>query len=98
MVMCSAMNTSLLRAPRFPLRMPLQYQKSGVSHWFEGKTLNISRTGILFHADESVPKDATLDIRVEFPGKVTFSCQGSVVRTENSAFAVRIHRYNLCRA
>jgi hypothetical protein len=96
--MSTAMNPSPLRAPRFPLRMPLQYQKSGAPHWFEGKTLNISRTGILFRTDESVPKDATLDIRVEFPGKVTFSCQGSVVRTEESAFAVRIHRYNLCRA
>jgi len=95
--MASTMNTSLLRAPRFPLRMPLQYQKSGVSHWYEGRTLNISRTGILFHTDGSVTKDATLDIRVEFPGKVTFSCQASVVRAEDSAFAVRIHRYNLRR-
>jgi hypothetical protein len=64
--MASILNASLLGAQRFPLRMPLQYQKSGVSHWYEGKTLNISRTGLPFPTDGSVPKDATLDIRVEF--------------------------------
>lgn len=77
--------------------MPLQYQKSGVPHWYEGKILNISRTGILFHTDESLPQTAILDIRVEFPGNVELSCQGSVVRAEDSAFAVRIHRYRLHR-
>ena len=96
--MASAMNTCPLRARRFPIQVPIQYQKSGVPHWYEGKTLNISRTGILFQTDEALQKDATLDIRVEFPASGVLVCQGSVVRSQESAFAVRIHRYNLRRS
>ena len=96
--MASAIDSYPLRAKRFPLQVPLHYQKVGVPQWFEGRTLNISRTGILFQADEPLPKDATLDIRVDFPANVTLSCQGSVIRTENDAFAVRIHSYQLQHA
>jgi hypothetical protein len=86
------------RAQRFALELPLHYQKSGMPHWHEGKTLNISSTGILFCTDEALPQNATLDIRVDFPSKVTLACQGSIVRSEESAFAVRIHRYRLHHA
>ena len=65
--------------------------------WHDGRTVNISRTGILIQSEELLPPDSTLDIRLEFPLKVTISCQGSVVRSEEPAFAVRIHRYRLRR-
>ncbi len=64
-------------------------------HWQDGKTINISRTGILFHADEKIPTDSILDIRIDFPLKAMLSCQGSIVRAEEPAFAVRIHRYRM---
>jgi hypothetical protein len=86
------------RAQRFPLQVPLHYRKKGMLNWQEARTLNISRTGILFHTDESLPLNSTLDIRVYFPSDLAMSCQGSIVRCEESTFAIRIHRYHLRHA
>ena len=83
------------RAQRFPLHIPIQFRKSGMPYWQHGKTVNISRTGILFHADEKIPEESVLDMQITFPLKLTLSCQGSIVRTQEPLFAVRIHRYHL---
>ena len=96
--MAEAARHYLARAQRFPLQVPVQYQRSGNSHWHEGRTVNISRTGILFQTDEPLPQTATLDIRLEFPANVMIFCQGSIIRSEPSAFAIRIHRYQLGRS
>ena len=93
--MVPSAETQIPRAPRFPLNFPLHYRKSGVQYWQDGRTINMSRTGILFRADEKIPAEAVLDIRINFPLKATLVCQGSIVRTERSKFAVRIHRYHL---
>ena len=85
------------RAQRFPLNVALHYRKSGMPHWQDGKTVNISRTGILFEADEVLPKDSVLDIQVSLPLKVSISCQATVVRSDESRYAVRIHRHHLIR-
>jgi hypothetical protein len=79
------------RAHRSPLKIPLHYRKSGMDQWLDGRTINISRTGILFRAEESIPPNSVLDILVEFPSRAALTCQGTVVRTERSASAVRIH-------
>jgi hypothetical protein len=89
----SRLHTS--RAQRFSLQMPLHYRKSGMLNWQEARTVNISRTGILFHTDESLELNSTLDISVSFPSDATMFCQGSIVRSEESACAIRIHRYHL---
>jgi hypothetical protein len=83
------------RAPRFPLHVPLRYRKSGMPYWQYGKAVNISRTGILFYADEIIPEESVLDMRISFPLKLTLSCQGSIVRAQEPMLAVRIQRYRL---
>jgi hypothetical protein len=93
--MAPSAETITPRAQRFPLDFPLHYRKSGVQYWQDGRTINMSRTGILFYADERIPSESVLDIRINFPLKATLVCQGSIVRTEESMFAVRIHRYHL---
>jgi hypothetical protein len=85
------------RAQRFPLNVQLLFRKSGMTYWQDGKTVNISRTGILFQTDETLPKDSVLDLRVNLPLKVTLSCQGTIVRSEESKCAVHIHRHRLLR-
>jgi hypothetical protein len=65
--------------------------------WHDARTMNISRTGILIQSDEIPQPDTRLDIRLDFPLKVTISCEGSFVRSEEKSFAVRIHRYRLHR-
>ena len=86
------------RAQRFPIHIPLLYRMSGMPDWQDGRTVNISRTGILIRADETPRPESTLEIRLKFPLNVTVSCHGSAVRSEESAFAVRIHRYRHHRA
>jgi hypothetical protein len=85
------------RAQRFPMHIPLHYRESGMSGWHDARTVNISRTGILIQSDELPQPDTLLDIRLDFPLMVTISCGGSLVRSEEKAFAVRIHRYRLHR-
>jgi hypothetical protein len=58
--------------------------------WQTGTTVNISRTGILFKAGETLGEDALLDVRLQFPNDVSISCKGTVVRSESSKFAVRM--------
>jgi hypothetical protein len=78
------------RAQRFPFQIPLHYRRSGTPEWHACETVNISRTGILFQTDETLPINSNLDIRVQFPSEVTLSCQGSVVRASESACAVHM--------
>ena len=41
------------RAQRFQLHLPLRYRRLGEKQWHEGTTENISRSGMLFQADET---------------------------------------------
>jgi hypothetical protein len=83
------------RAQRFPLQVSLRYRKNGVSHWLDGRTINISRTGILFRADERLSEKSVLEIIIQFPLKATLACRASVVRAEDMACAVHIHHSKL---
>ncbi len=46
---CSAQERP--RAQRFVLELGLQYRASGQTEWHEGRTENISHTGVLFRAE-----------------------------------------------
>jgi hypothetical protein len=83
------------RAQRFPLRIHLQYRKSNMPDWHQCKTVNISRTGILFRTNDRLEVNSLLEIQVLFPREVRLACHGSVVRTLDSACAVRIHNCHL---
>jgi hypothetical protein len=41
-------HSSAPRAQRYPLHIPLKYRPSGTPNWWEGRTENISRSGVLF--------------------------------------------------
>jgi len=83
------------RAERFPIRIPIKYRKEDLPDWHECKTVNISRTGILFQTDQALAIDCAPEILVQFPSAVTLSCQGSVVRQADSDYAVRIHHCHM---
>jgi hypothetical protein len=93
----NAVASHINRAQRYPLSVRLLFRTTGMTHWQDGKTLNMSRTGILFQTDEKLPKDSVLDLCVNLPSKVTLSCQATVVRSEESRYAVRINRQRLLR-
>ena len=72
------------RAQRFPLHLPLRYRPVGESSWREGLTENISRSGVLFRAQDllqvSTPVELTFMLSVADLNSEVF-CRGQVVRT-----------------
>jgi hypothetical protein len=83
------------RAQRFSMAVPIHFRKRGMDHWVRGKTVNISRTGILFSTEEAISPHSILDIRVDFPGAAAMTCQCTVIRTNPSEVAVHLHHPNL---
>ena len=75
------------RASRYPVNITVRYRPLGEIGWVESKTINISRSGILFEADEPLDVDTPLEISFDLPtefggsGDGTLTCRGMVVRT-----------------
>jgi PAS domain S-box-containing protein len=98
---------SPFRAPRFDLHLPLKYRMVGESNWRDGTTENISRSGMLFQAEESLSPSAQLEINLVLPAEIAglaaaeVVCRGEVVRTVegesptvNHALAAKIIQYH----
>jgi len=98
------------RARRFAIHIPIRYRKPHTSRWFEGRTENISYSGVLFRAEFPLQPKTTVELRFELPiailgeaeGKIV--CKGVVVRIEESpisaippALAVSIRGYRMER-
>ena len=79
--------SSPFRAQRFNLQLPLKYRLIGEADWSIGTTENISRSGILFRAQEMIPENAQLEINLVLPTEIAglssaeVVCRGEVVRT-----------------
>ncbi len=95
------------RAQRFYLQLPLRYRRLGEEEWHVGTTENISRSGMLFEADELLQPAAQLEINLVLPAEIAglsateVVCRGEVVRTIEQrgetlspALAARILQYH----
>lgn len=95
------------RAQRFQLHLPLRYRRLGETRWHEGTTENISRSGMLFQADELLQPSSQLEINLVLPVEIAglsateVICRGEVVRsvepqgnTLSPALAARILQYH----
>jgi len=98
------------RAQRFDFQLPLRYRASGETAWQEGRTENISRTGVLFWVGRSMEAHTPVEISFEMPVEVggergaEVVCQGEIVRTvlpattdAQPALAARILEYQFIR-
>ena len=96
-----------LRAQRFQLHLPLRYRRLGEKEWHEGTTENISRSGMLFQADEMLQPSSQVEINLVLPAEIAglssteVVCRGEVVRTVEKqgdtlspALAARILQYH----
>jgi hypothetical protein len=97
------------RAERFAIQIPVRYHKPHSSRWFEGRTENISHSGVLFRAEFPLDLETTVEMRVELPailgeapGEIV--CKGPIVRIVESpvsgippALAVAIRSYRMAR-
>ena len=92
------------RARRFNLQLPLRYRLVGEQNWHPGTTENISRSGLLFQAEEAIQPEAQLEISLVLPPEIAglapteVVCRGQVVRTETmgvtAALAAKILQYH----
>jgi len=95
------------RAQRFQLQLPLRYRRLDESGWHAGTTKNISRSGMLFKAEEALQPSIQLEINLVLPAEIAglsateVVCRGEVVRTEEQqgeslspALAARILQYH----
>ncbi len=68
--------------------MTLRYRPWGDRLWREGLTENISRSGVLFRAEQPVPVKSAIEMLLALPVEVgggensIVICRGRVVRTE----------------
>ncbi|HXZ30697.1 MAG TPA: ATP-binding protein [Terriglobales bacterium] len=75
------------RAQRFKLNLPLRYRQIGHQDWRMGTTENISRSGMLFRAEDRVAPNVQLEINLVLPAEIAglasteVLCRGQVVRT-----------------
>lgn len=95
------------RAQRFSLNLPLRYRLLGEETWKQGTTENISRSGMLFRAEEMLQPSAQLEINLVLPAEIAglsaaeVVCRGEIVRsmepenaTMNPALAAKILQYH----
>ncbi len=74
------------RARRFNLHLPLKYRLVGEENWRAGTTENISRSGLLFRAPETLQPKVQLEINLVLPPEIAglpateVVCRGEVVR------------------
>jgi hypothetical protein len=79
------------RAKRFEIEVPVMYRAKGESEWRTGKSKNISRTGVMFVAEDSIPVGTELEIHIVLngmaapqpeaePATTPVACKGEVVR------------------
>ncbi len=95
------------RARRFNLHLPLRYRPLGEQNWRAGTTENISRSGLLFQAQELLHPSAILEISLVLPAEIAglaateVICRGEVVRSVEAqgqgvspALAAKILQYH----
>jgi CheY-like chemotaxis protein len=95
------------RAQRFNLHLPLRYRRVGEQGWRNGTTENISRSGLLFQAEEMLQPSVQLEINLVLPAEIAglspteVVCRGEVVRavqpgdpTLSPALAAKILQYH----
>ena len=95
------------RARRFNLQLPLRYRPLGEKSWRPGTTENISRSGLLFQAQELLYPSAQLEISLVLPAEIAglaateVICRGEIVRSVeaqgksvNPALAAKILQYH----
>ena len=95
------------RAQRFRLNLPLRYRIAGQPTWRNGTTRDISRSGLLFEAEETLQPNDRLEINLVLPVEIgglsatEVFCKGEVVRsirgqetTATPALAAKILQYH----
>ena len=83
---------------RYPITLEIEYKllrKGRVERLGLGRTLNVSSSGVLFEANESLPAGSSIEVLMQWPFLLEGVCplklviHGSVVRSDSKRIAVR---------
>jgi PilZ domain len=89
-------------ADRFPLDREVRYKilsKKGLTEASLGRTINMSSTGIMFLADETLPPGRRLELAISWPAQLNNTtplnliARGRVIRCEDGRTAIEIQQY-----
>ena len=89
---------------RFELKLPFELIQRGTAPQLTGETKNVSSSGVLFTSTVPVEVGESIEYLITFPAApgshadVRLRCIGKVLRTERSAFAATLERYEFLRA
>jgi response regulator RpfG family c-di-GMP phosphodiesterase len=92
----AAQQRPLSRAQRFQLNLPLKYRRIDEEKWHEGQTKNISRSGLLFQAEDFLQPNVILEINLVLPAEIAglsateVICRGEIVRTVEPSGSERL--------
>lgn len=74
------------RAQRYILLMSMLYREAGDPTWHEGRTENVSRSGVLFLAEHLIEPDTSIEMVLMIPMEIAGDtagkamCHGRIVR------------------
>ena len=74
------------RAFRYEMSAPVLYRSAGDVEWLEGLTVNVSRSGVLFHSKApALAAETRVDLLLllpglGLPGSARVQCRGRIVR------------------
>jgi hypothetical protein len=87
---------------RFPIEREVRFRvmnKRGTDEAGDGKTLNISSSGVLFSTDQMLLPGRRLEVFINWPAQLNAKCalklvaRGRVVRFEHGRVAIEIQQY-----
>lgn len=95
----------MMRASRFPLHLPVRFRPIGAPDWRDGKTENVSSSGVLLHVRDPPRVDTTVEFSLTLDGsepgmRGEVAGRGRVVRVvppaelPEAGFAIAIEQYN----
>lgn len=88
--------------PRFPIVREVRYRVINSKGAFEigaGRTIDISRTGLLFRAEAPLPPGKRLELSISWPALLDGKCglqlvaRGRIVRCQGTKVALEIDKY-----
>ena len=95
-------NTERRRSSRFPIEREVRYktlnQRAEILAG-NGKTLNISSSGVLFTSDHDLPVGTRLEVSISWPAQLNEKCllnlvaRGRVIRHAKGQLALQIQQY-----
>jgi PilZ domain len=94
--------TDRRHSDRFPIERDVRYRvlnKRGGDEAGDGKTLNISSSGVLFTTDHMLLPGRRLELSISWPAQLNNKCalklvaRGRVVRFEKGRAAIEIQQY-----